>query len=266
MPAELPPPDGLLLFARYGADGAKERYFRDDDTKTLDDLVKEQRYEGVQDMDRNLAQNITRKAKYKVAGRLDSVWLSLEFLLSWNRFGCWPEAGLATQGKELDVDDEYDHDGGVEMYEDRRKKGSKEKQNQRSKAAQVADYKRMQSAQDRCMFCFGGQVRLAPCLRPRCPFHPSTPHLLLLSAFCSPLWMNSHLLHRLFTREPNLHFSSVAATTLQKPPAAMMQQAISRHSTRAISEDQTRRRGAMAAVGPVHFRRGRAGGLRWPLG
>jgi hypothetical protein len=65
---------------------------------------------------------------------------------------------VALQGKELDVDEEYDNDGGIEMYEDRRKRGTREAQDQRSKAAQVADHRRMQSAQDRCLHCFGGQV------------------------------------------------------------------------------------------------------------
>uniref|UniRef100_A0A061SMS2 CwfJ-like protein n=1 Tax=Tetraselmis sp. GSL018 TaxID=582737 RepID=A0A061SMS2_9CHLO len=45
------------------------------------------------------------------------------------------------------------------MYEDRARRGHRGAQAQRSKAAQVADYRRMQSTQDRCHFCFGGQAR-----------------------------------------------------------------------------------------------------------
>lgn len=39
------------------------------------------------------------------------------------------------------MDEEYDHDGGLSMYESRNKKGTREKQVQRQKAAQVADYR-----------------------------------------------------------------------------------------------------------------------------
>ena len=39
------------------------------------------------------------------------------------------------------MDEEYDHDGGLAMYESRNKKGTREKQAQRQKAAQVADYR-----------------------------------------------------------------------------------------------------------------------------
>ena len=35
------------------------------------------------------------------------------------------QSALWHRGKELDVDDEYDVDGGLEMYEDRRQRGSK---------------------------------------------------------------------------------------------------------------------------------------------
>ena len=41
------------------------------------------------------------------------------------------------RGNELDVDDEYDHDGGLALYEARAKAGTREKQAQRQKAAQV---------------------------------------------------------------------------------------------------------------------------------
>lgn len=45
------------------------------------------------------------------------------------------------RGNELDVDEEYDHDGGLAMYESRDQKGTREKAAQRQKAAQVADYR-----------------------------------------------------------------------------------------------------------------------------
>ena len=50
---------------RYGEAGEKERYFRDDDGKDLDALVREQRYEGARDIDANLAENIARKSRFR---------------------------------------------------------------------------------------------------------------------------------------------------------------------------------------------------------
>ena len=43
--------------------GEKQRYFADDDKKTLGDLLREQHYEGAADMDANLADNLVRKGK-----------------------------------------------------------------------------------------------------------------------------------------------------------------------------------------------------------
>lgn len=50
---------------RYDAPGEKSRYFADDDAADLGALVKRQRYEGAEDIDANLADNIARKARYK---------------------------------------------------------------------------------------------------------------------------------------------------------------------------------------------------------
>jgi len=102
-------------------EGARARYFADDDQKSLRDMVSEQKYSGVEDYDRNLADNIARHKKYR--------------------------------GKELDVDDEYDHDGGLEMYENRLKKMSGAKQQVKAKEAAVRDYKRMQASQNKCIYC-----------------------------------------------------------------------------------------------------------------
>jgi hypothetical protein len=102
-------------------DGERRRYFADDDGKTLRDLVAEQKYEGTADYDRNLADNISRHKRYR--------------------------------GKELDVDDEYDHDGGLEMYESRGKKWSGAKQQARAKEQAVRDFKRTQALHNKCAFC-----------------------------------------------------------------------------------------------------------------
>ena len=53
----------------------------------------------------------------------------------------------------MQVDDEYDNDAGLEMYEKREKKMSQAKQQERAKQRAVADYKRAQAAQQRCPFC-----------------------------------------------------------------------------------------------------------------
>ena len=50
---------------RYDEPGEKTRYFADDDGQDLESLVKRQRYEGAEDIDANLAENIARKATYK---------------------------------------------------------------------------------------------------------------------------------------------------------------------------------------------------------
>ena len=50
---------------RYDEPGEKTRYFADDDAQDLESLVKRQRYEGAEDIDANLAENIARKATYK---------------------------------------------------------------------------------------------------------------------------------------------------------------------------------------------------------
>jgi len=62
------------------------------------------------------------------------------------------------RGNELDVDDEYDHDGGLAMFESRAKKGTKEQQVKRQKAAQIADYRCIPPAQD---FCLDFEIGLA---------------------------------------------------------------------------------------------------------
>ena len=100
--------------------GERSRYYADDD-KSLQDLVAEQKYSGTEDYDRNLADNIARHKRYR--------------------------------GKELDVDDEYDHDGGLEMYENREKKMSGAKQQARAKEKAVRDFKRMQAQQNKCAYC-----------------------------------------------------------------------------------------------------------------
>ena len=51
-------------------DGEKHVYFADDNNQTLDDLVREQRHGGRKHMDDNLAENISRKARFRWAAVL----------------------------------------------------------------------------------------------------------------------------------------------------------------------------------------------------
>ena len=107
--------------------GEKNRYYRDDDGVTLQDLVAEHKHGGGDDYDRNLADNIARSKRFKGAG--------------------------TERERDMQVDDEYDNDAGLEMYEKREKKMSQAKQQERAKQRAVADYKRAQAAQQRCPFC-----------------------------------------------------------------------------------------------------------------
>jgi hypothetical protein len=50
-------------------------------------------------------------------------------------------AVFAYRGNELDVDEEYDNDGGLALYESRQKRGTRDQQVRRQKAAQIADYR-----------------------------------------------------------------------------------------------------------------------------
>ena len=73
---------------RYDEPGEKTRYFADDDAQDLDSLVKRQRYEGAEDIDANLAENIARKATYKWAhhqspGRISTA-IPIDFLANWS--------------------------------------------------------------------------------------------------------------------------------------------------------------------------------------
>jgi hypothetical protein len=99
---------------RFDAPGEKARNYADDDTRTLRDLVSETRHaaagggagRGGNEYDANLARNIAKAARFK--------------------------------GNELNVDDEYDHDAGLDMYEQKRGRGRAPAADaQRAKAAAV---------------------------------------------------------------------------------------------------------------------------------
>jgi hypothetical protein len=110
---------------RFDAPGEKARHYADDDSKSLRDLVSEARHgaAGGNAYDANLARNIAKSAKFK--------------------------------GNELNADDEYDHDAGLQMYEARRGRGRAPEQDaQRAKAAAVSEYARSSLLASKCSFCF----------------------------------------------------------------------------------------------------------------
>lgn len=57
------------------------------------------------------------------------------------------------------MDEEYDVDGGLDMYESRKKKGTKEQQQKRDRARQIADHRRGANAVDQCSLCFSSVSR-----------------------------------------------------------------------------------------------------------
>jgi hypothetical protein len=103
--------------------GEKVRYYRNDDA-SLRDLVAQEKHGGdklYENYDANAADNIARKKKYKES--------------------------------DMNVDDEYDHDIGIEMYENRRTKMSLAKQQQKAKQESIRDFKQSTRVQSRCLFC-----------------------------------------------------------------------------------------------------------------
>ncbi|EFJ41173.1 hypothetical protein VOLCADRAFT_119773 [Volvox carteri f. nagariensis] len=108
--------------------GEKERYFADDDKVDLQTMLRRAKYgDDNMDMDEHLAANIAKKRKFR--------------------------------GTELDVDAEYDYDGGLELYESRTKRGNTEAQRNRERSRQVADLRRQASAEAGCALCLNNPNR-----------------------------------------------------------------------------------------------------------
>ena len=79
--------EGKRKLQRY-AEGEKVRHFRDDDDADLQTLVKRAKHkDDLHDLDEAFAANVARNARYRAS--------------------------------DLAVDDEYEVDGGLELYEDR---------------------------------------------------------------------------------------------------------------------------------------------------
>ena len=107
----------------------KVRYYRDDDGATLRDLVAAEKHGGgaFDDYEKNFFENVAGDKRYK---------------------------GSKTE-RERDeaVDDEYDNDLGLEMYEKRDKKQSGAKQQEKARQRQVAEYERSKKKLASCALC-----------------------------------------------------------------------------------------------------------------
>ena len=111
-----------------GGDGRKARYYADDDAKSLADLVAAERHGAGESYDENLARNITRKgARYKALG--------------------------TERERDNAVDDEYDNDAGLEMYESRDSKKSDAERQRRAKERAVREYQISQKRLSKCQYC-----------------------------------------------------------------------------------------------------------------
>ncbi|KXZ45589.1 hypothetical protein GPECTOR_53g82 [Gonium pectorale] len=116
---------------RYNREtGEKERYFADDDKVDLQTMLRRAKYgDDDMNMDEHLAANIAKKRKFR--------------------------------GTDLDVDAEYDFDGGIEMYESRNKRGNADAQKARDRNRQVADLRRQATAEAGCPLCVSNPKRPA---------------------------------------------------------------------------------------------------------
>lgn len=115
--------------------GERKRYYGDDDAVDLNTLVKRTKYEGAADIDATMARNIASRPRFRES--------------------------------DLDADNEYDFDGGLELAdargraskESRRRGSGVEEAARREVKRQVGEYRRFESAVDRCEYCFTSKSR-----------------------------------------------------------------------------------------------------------
>lgn len=116
--------------------GQRVRYYAEDDSTDLTTLVRQTKYEGVDDIDATMANNIVRNARFRAAD-------------------------------VLDVDAEYDEDVGLDLA-DRRKRPSKrarkmgqtvEEAVKRDKQRQTREFAKYMSVTDRCEYCVMSPAR-----------------------------------------------------------------------------------------------------------
>jgi len=104
-------------FVQCHKDGERQQWFRDDDNKTLDDLVAETKTNKKgPDMDALFADSITRSSRYD---------------------------------GPVNADDEYDHDVGIDQYSDRKSRMSRGKREQREREHAIRETKKLNTIQDK---------------------------------------------------------------------------------------------------------------------
>eukprot|EP00658_Telonema_sp_P-2_P019362 TRINITY_DN17640_c0_g1_i5.p1 TRINITY_DN17640_c0_g1~~TRINITY_DN17640_c0_g1_i5.p1 ORF type:complete len:666 (-),score=201.34 TRINITY_DN17640_c0_g1_i5:303-2300(-) len=107
--------------------GERNKYFADDDQKSLTDLVKESKTNRhTSGIDDNFADNVIR---------------------------------AGTKYKGQDVDDEYEHDGALAAYESRKSRMSEQKREQRQRESAIRQTQKIQTIQDRCRMCWANASR-----------------------------------------------------------------------------------------------------------
>ncbi|CAG9462093.1 unnamed protein product [Pedinophyceae sp. YPF-701] len=114
---------------RYNAEtGERERYFKDDDEGgNIAEMAARERLGG-RDMDRDFAMNVARTKRFRV-------------------------------DKEMDADAEYDFDQGIEMFERRRGKETKDQAEARDRQRQIGEHRRVTGIQSKCLYCVENGAR-----------------------------------------------------------------------------------------------------------
>eukprot|EP00798_Chlamydomonas_sp_ICE-L_P003126 gene3126-13138_t len=112
-------------------DGQKTRYFADDDNVDLATLVKRAKHgDDMADMDSSFADNVARSARFKT--------------------------------KDMDADDEYDFDAGIDLYENKKKNMNKEQLQKGERDRQIASLNKSEKNESQCQFCPSTKGRIVP--------------------------------------------------------------------------------------------------------
>ncbi len=154
---------------------------KDDGHADLHTLHRRQRYEGVQDIDATLADNIMRKRRFRyvcVGCTNGGGWYKYcvyVYCVSCVSCVCWlciphptppppphpsPTSSptLPHSQQDLAADEEYDHDGTVNMYE-RKKPKSIQQQQHKDKQRQVSEFHKVNRMLEACVYCFSSARR-----------------------------------------------------------------------------------------------------------
>jgi Protein similar to CwfJ C-terminus 1 len=169
--------DGAKKLQRY-AGGEKVRYFRDDDDADLATLVKLARHgDDAHDIDAAFTANVVADARYKGRGdadvddeyEIDGGLENYEDRCARLCMRVHQQAvcctGLAAQGTNDNLFEKCRLPCVLAVHAPngcascRRKRGTREKQQERQQRQAVSDAKRLNSIVDRCLLCFGSAKR-----------------------------------------------------------------------------------------------------------